>query len=1190
MHEYPMKKIIFFLSVFLFSLSLYGQPWLRYLPATKSQDALTEYQSLKKAFYKYLKEYGPAGEVEGAEEEEEGYLPFVRWMWLVDQRITEDSYIQSSVYWDEILHKEEARKKGELLGSWSFLGPEDPPTDINTGQVIGAGRVDCIAFHPTDSNTFWVGAPTGGLWKTTDGGKSWEPLTDFAAGIGISDIAVHPERPETLFIATGDRDAHDLYSVGVLKTYDGGKTWTQTAMAFDQSRKRNVNRLLMRPDRPNTMIAATDEGIYYITRYGDSYRKVQDGNFKDLEFMPGQSDTVYAATYSYGNATVYRSDDGGQTFKEISTGIKKSEILRIDLAVTPDRPDMVVALCVEKTKNKLYGIYRSLNKGESWTKIFSGSTKNLLGNSPTGDSDDGQGWYDLTLSIAPDNYREMYVGGINMWRSTNGGTTWNLVSWGYPESSNVDAFYIHVDQHISAFHPLTGALYAGNDGGLFRTYDKGESWTDLSDGLEILQIYRIGLSPTKRKMSLMGSQDNSSILWKDTAWNVVIGGDGMECIIDYTDTNTLYASAQYGNIRRSVNGGYSFRGIKPADAGQGAWVTPYVMFPDDHLSLLAGYSEIYRTNNQGNSWEKLTDSLSGGEKYKTLAVSSYDPQFIYAATSSNIWRSEDRGASWVNIKTGLPSSTITGIAISQYDPKKIWVSLSNYNEGVKVYASVNGGASWSNYSEGLPNVPVNCILYQNNSNSALYVGTDLGVYVRDRSMDRWKDFSGFLPNVIVNELEIYYPDSLLRAGTYGRGLWESKLYFPDSLSLYAEFSGDRLQSCLQSNFTFYNRYPGPLDSLIWIFDGRGTPQTIRNRDTVQVSFDTPGKKDVWLAVYYNGAGDTLYRQAYVAAVTYLDVTLTANFKEYYWKGNPAVLRGSGADDYMWIALPGQDTLYGSEITVYPDTTVTYTLYSRQGYCSDTDTIVINVWPNDNIRYALPLQYGENGSFVNFEATVEKNEPAPPAGDCNTDSTWCDEFYTGKDYLAHSVWFYFLAPPGGTVSIDSRGFDNQIAVYDAASPDSLLAGNYTLLAANDDYHGAGENYAAAIVEINGLEEGKKYWVQVDGSGGNKTGTFYLYLYDSPLGIRDIADHPGHRNFVIFPNPNNGTFSLLFDRKLPPGSMMEIFTSDGKMILQKKLPGISEGESFPIPVKLHEKGIYLIRIITHDAVLSEKMIVR
>ncbi len=1181
-----MKRIAtVFLLIFL-SFSIYGQPWLRYLSSTKSGNNVDKYLSLKKAFKTYWNDREP---VHG-----DGYKPFARWEWMVDQRITSTDYIKSQTLWNEILKKEEARKNADALGDWHFIGPENPPTDINTGQIIGAGRIDCIAFHPSDTNTFWIGAPTGGLWKTTDGGKTWTPLTDFLASIGISDIAVDPRHPDTLFIATGDRDAGEIYSAGVLKTYDGGRTWMTTGLNFTQAGSYNVNRLLMRPDKPDTMIAATNNGIYFITDQGMHTSLVKTGNFKDMAFMPGNPDIIYAASYfshSHGDdtASIYRSDDGGLSFHEISEGIKASNIVRIKLAVTPARPSLVLALCADKANGKLYAIYRSMDKGDHWTRLLAGSTKNLLGNAADGSGTDGQGWYDLALAMPPGNYSEIYVGGINIWKTNDGGGSWHLTTWGYPENNNADAPYIHVDQHILAFQPGTHALYAGNDGGLFRSNDKGNTWTNLSDGLEILQIYRIGSSATKRNLVLMGSQDNSSIMWRDTSWNVLIGGDGMECMVDYADTNTLYASSQYGNIARSTNGGQSFKSIKPANAGKGAWVTPYLMFPDDHKSLLAGYAEIYKSNNQGSDWTPLTDKLSINKTFTVLAISSFNPDYIYASTGSNLWRSSDGGQNWANIRNGLPDGTITGLAIARYDPQKIWVTLSNYLKSQKVYVSGDGGNLWHNYSEGLPNIPVNCIVYQNNSNSALYVGTDMGVYFRDKNMSVWKDFGKNLPNVIVNELGIYYPDSLLRAGTYGRGLWESKLYYPRTPSLYAEFSSDKAKSCVQGNFTFYNRYPGKLDSLLWSFGPDGNPPVVKNQDTVQVTFPTKGAKDVSLIVYLNGLSDSLFRTSYVYADTSINIQISTNYINYYWRGHDAVLTAKGADTYTWISTPGQDTLYGKQLSVMPDSDIVYNVYARQGVCRDTDSISIKVWPNDLIKYALPLEYGENGPFINYEASVENNEPQPPAGDCNTDSTWCDEFSTGKDYLAHSVWFVFTGPADGIVSLDTKGFDDQIAVYSSPSADSLLAGNYKLLYANDDYHGADSSYAAAAKELTGLSEGDTYWVQIDGSGGNKEGTFYIYLYGSPLDVPMFVQSEKEKTFVVYPNPNAGAFTLLFKKNMQENSLLKIFSTDGKKVYQRLLPQITAGETISLSLSIRQKGLFFIQITTPDHIYTGRMIV-
>ncbi len=1186
-----MKKIFLFFFLFLLVIqAAKSQPWMRYIKAPGGElTSYEEYLLERNAFEKFrseLKSYAPDEEDEEGENESEEL--FRRWEWLITPRFSTDGEVPSHILWEEIQNKIKSVTIKEVYGDWRSLGPEAPPTRMGSNQRIGTGRIDCIAFHPSDSNTFWVGAPSGGIWKTTDGGKHWRPMGDDLACIGVADIALYPGRPDTLFIATGDRDSKEVYSVGVLRSYDGGEHWQTTGLSFREDEGIVVNRLLIRPDRPDTMIAATSDGIYFMTGLGLNAVKVASGHFKDIEFMPGNPDIVYAATYGYGKAAIYRSTDGGLTWQTSSTGIDTTKLQRIELAVSPARRDAVYAVAAAKEKSGLEGVYVSFNRGGSWTRVLSGSTKNLLGNSPSGSGDDGQGWYDLALTIDPHNANIIYVGGINIWKSSNGGGSWTLMTWGYPEYLTVNAAYIHVDQHILKFQPGTGHLFAGNDGGLYRSRDGAGTFENLSEGLQTLQIYRIGSSATRREMVLMGSQDNSTILWKDTTWNVVIGGDGMECIIDPEDTLVMYASSQYGNIKRSTNGGTSFASIKPQDA-DGGWVTPYILDPGNNQVLYAGYKEIYKSTSRGTSWEKLTDNLSSGRHFTFIRISPLNPRVMYAAADKSLWRSEDGGRTWRGITVGLPSTQkITDLTIHTYDPYRIWVSISGFERGNKVFFSSNGGESWENYSDGLPNLPVNCLLFQEGSNSMVYAGTDLGVYVRDRSMDSWLNFSRNLPNVIVNELEIFYPDSVIRAGTYGRGLWESSLFVPDSQALYAEFTSDKIQTCVGGEVTFYDRYPGEKDSVHWYFLPDGTPEEMTGHDTVVVTFDNSGSKDVALVVYRNGLSDSIYRQKYITVTDTMALIVNRNYKDYYWHGNELVLEASGADHYLWVNSHG-DTVHNPTMSAYPDNDIAYTLYADQGICHDTVRIKVRVYPNDNLRYASELELGENGPFINYETTVEPGEPAPPPGACNTDSTWCDEFGTGEDYLAHSVWFRFTAPSTGTVSIDTKGFDNQIAVYDSPSPDSLLAGHYHLLAANDDYHDAAEHYAAALEEVTGLEPGKTYWLQVDGSGGNLEGTFYIYFYNGPLSVPSPLTNGENGLFRVYPNPTDGNYSLSFNRD-HPGGILKIYSLNGKLVQQTTVPPQQAGNIFTPALALPEAGLYILMLTGDGHVHTCRVMVR
>jgi len=386
------------------------------------------------------------------------------------------------------------------------------------------------------------------------------------------------------------------------------------------------------------------------------------------------------------------------------------------------------------------------------------------------------------------------------------------------------------------------------------------------------------------------------------------------------------------------------------------------------------------SDNQGESWTNITNGITAGQLIKAITIAPSSPDNIYIATSGLIWRTTDGGASWRVIKSNLPSGVITYIAVSQYDPQKIWVSLSNYSSSKdrnKVFTSDNGGLNWINYSKGLPNVPVNCVVYENDSKSALYAGTDLGVYYRNREMDSWVNFNNQLPNVIVNELEIFYPERKIRAATYGRGIWESELYSPETPLLYAEFSTNKYSACVNGMFRFTNHSSANSDSLNWVFDSDASFVLSPSKDTAYVSFSERGEKNISLTAYLNEDSDTLARTAYVSVDTTLKITIHSFAGDYFWKGDTTTLSVSGGDSYVWSPASGLEKTTGAIVKAYPDTDIIYFVNATEGQCESIDSIPITVYPNNLAQFASPLEFGENGPFINFAATVEKNEPHLP---------------------------------------------------------------------------------------------------------------------------------------------------------------------------------------------------------------------
>ncbi len=807
------KLLVCTLLILFFTHTANAQPWAATIKS--SNPTFTEIQT---AFYNYWKDK--------TIEKGKGYKPFKRWEWYWQQRTGIDGKFPPS---DVLLtaakkynQQKIAKKIPSTLGksSWTFMGP-----DSTAGGYRGLGRINCIAFHPTDTNTFWVGTPSGGIWKTTNAGLNWTTNSDNLPVLGVSDIAINPINPAIMYVATGDGESAfslqngygDTKSVGILKSIDGGINWNTTGLNWDFASRSLIRRLIINPINPQILLAATSKGIYRTADAGVSWTMLQSGWFMDIEFKPNNPDFIYAATFDPvgGNAQIFTTTNGGLSWNQVTNFI---DIIRINLAVSQNSPELVDALCVNK-EGGLNGMYTSTNSGTSFTKYYTGNCKkNLLSSEYLGTGCGGQGVYDLAFAINPSNANDIWLGGVNTWQTADGGTNWLLKNvWSQSQTNTVPV--VHADKHFIAFHPLNNNLvYECNDGGVYVTSNAGATWKDLTNGIGISQIYRMGVNQQLSNNIFCGLQDNGTKEANKGKWNDQTGGDGMECIIDYTDGNIKYATYVNGLIYKTTDGGNSWAVIVGnTDAAgtvqePGEWVTPYIMHPTNNKVLLVGKSAVYRTNDGGTSWSKL--GLLPGIRGKIIAMSyaPSDPATIYVATPYQVFKSVNAGGSWTQIKA--TTSRVTYLAVSPADPLRLYVSFSGYTDTTKVNMSADGGVTWSNYSGTLPNVPVNTIVYETGSDEGMYIGTDLGVFYKNASLPDWVPYNTGLPNVVVNELEISYNDRKLWAATFGRGLWKTDL-FPTAITY--SFIGDG-DWTLASNWLNNSIPPNPLISGSIIID------------------------------------------------------------------------------------------------------------------------------------------------------------------------------------------------------------------------------------------------------------------------------------------------------------------------------------------------------------------------------------
>jgi photosystem II stability/assembly factor-like uncharacterized protein len=715
-----------------------------------------DFYTIQKSFEDYWKD-------KNTEEKGKGWKAFKRWEWFWGQRVYPSGNFpnpdQTYLEYKKRTSKEK-KNKTQVVGSWAILGPSS-----NSGGYGGMGRVNVVRELPGNSSVIFAGSAGGGLWETTNGGSSWFTTTDELGSIGITDIVFNPSNSNTMYIATGDGDAADNYSIGVMKSTDGGSTWNTTGLNWSLSNTRRISRLLIHPTDGNTIYAGTSSGIYKTTDGGTSWTLIFNSmSVKDMEFLTSDPNTIIAA-----GSAIYRTTNAGSTWSQITSGLPTSGVYRIALAVTPANSSYVYALMANNTNYGFLGLYRSVDGGVSWTRMS--NSPNILGWNYTGNDTGGQGWYDLCIAASLTNANEIYTGGVNTWKSTNGGANWSIISYWNSQYSPT----IHADQHDLWIAPNSTRMYSGNDGGVYRTTNAGTSWSWLGSGMQITQFYRLGASATNSSLVMTGSQDNGSKLRNGTTWTDVIGGDGMECLINHSNSSVMYGELYYGQIYKSTNTGASFSAINwPSERGSYAgWVAPYVMHPTDGNTLYMGCRNVFKTTNSGTSWSQLTNFTSG--TLSVLHVAPSNANYIYASTGANyLQMTSNGGTSWNQYS--LPVTlTLTYLSIHNTDPLKIWATFSGYSSGYKVYYSTNGGQSWTNVSGTLPNVPVNCIVYQNSYSNRVYVGTDIGVFYRDDNTTDWQDFNTNLPNVVVNELEIHYGTSKIRAATYGRGLWEAEI-------------------------------------------------------------------------------------------------------------------------------------------------------------------------------------------------------------------------------------------------------------------------------------------------------------------------------------------------------------------------------------------------------------------------------
>ncbi|HNW75805.1 MAG TPA: PKD domain-containing protein [Bacteroidales bacterium] len=853
-----------------------------------------------------------------------GWKVFKRWEYWTQFRVAPDGSRPAPDAVSKALKNYKGNRSNN--GNWVSLGPSVIPYPGPAGYE-GIGRINVVAFHPTDQNKLYIGAPSGGFWRSNDHGVTWTTTTDSLATLGVSAIVVDFSNASKILIGTGDRDAGDAPGLGVFKSLNGGSTWTASNTGMGNQ---TVGKIIQDPTNAQIYLAATSGGVYRSVDGGSSWSLSKSGNFKDICFKPGDHTIVYAAY----NANFWRSSDNGTTFTQITSGLTSGQ--RGTIAVTPANPNYVYFL-QSNSSSGYQGLYRSTDAGLNFTARS--TSPNILDWSCTGTGSGGQGWYDLSIAVDPTNAEVVYVGGINIFKSSNGGATWAINAHWYGGCS-VPA--VHADIHYLTYSPLSGKLYSCNDGGIYWTSNGGTAWNDITVGLTIGQIYKLGQSQTVKQQVINGHQDNGTYTLYPTGWEATGGGDGMECAIDFQNSSYMYHTLYYGDIFRTINngsetqiGGSGVGGITES----GAWVTPFILSKSDPKVMFAGYNNIWRcldVKASSPTWTKISDNLgnSNSQNLLDLEQSPANTQILYASRYDNKFFRTDNAlgstVTWTDLTSLLPTSgKPADIAAHPTDQNIVYIVMGN-----GVYKSINKGQTWTNITGTLPAVSKNAIVYYKNGNpEALYVGSDAGVYYQDQTTGGWILYNTGLPlNAIISELEIYYDNDstsqdVIRAATYGRGLWSSDLYTPYS----ADFTADSTTICAGQNVDFTDLSTGAPTAWAWTFPG-GTPSSSSVQHPQNIVYNTPGTYNVSLTTSYNLTNVSVTKNNYITVNPVPaspeqpsgDTLLCMNSSNKTY----TTVAVSGASSYTWNLVPDSaGVMTPSDNSVMINWSDTYTGYA-----------------------------------------------------------------------------------------------------------------------------------------------------------------------------------------------------------------------------------------------------------------------
>lgn len=739
----------------------------------------------------------------------------------------------------------------------------DLPWTVRGPANIGA-RINAVAVDPTQEDIMYAGFAVGGLYKTTNGGQDWIPVFDDQPFLAIGAIAIDPQNTNVVYAGTGDPNisAYPFLGNGIYKSSDGGATWQHLGL----TNQRIVSRIAVHPANSQIIYAAcmglpfernNDRGLYKSVDGGQSWQQIlfvsNQSGVIDLVMDPTQPDVLYAASWdrirnnsesmvSGPNARIFKTTNGGESWIQLTNGLPTGNMGRIGLAISPSQPNIVYAQYVG-TNSQVFNVFRTTDSGASWQPTMPQDQVNDILPGVLG----GFGWYFGKIRVNPNDPNDVFLLGVDLWRSPDGGASWLEASPPWWEYS------VHADKHDLQFTP-SGVILLATDGGLYKSSDNTQSWSDI-ERIPTNQVYRVAYNPHEPGWCYGGLQDNGCAGGPDltTDWLRIYGGDGFQMVFHPENPLIVYAESQNGNIGVSTDGGNSWNegdtGIDDGDRTH--WDSPYFISSHDPNVMYTGTYRVYKNLDSANpNWfpisEDLTDGIVFSPNFHTITTITESPRvqgLLYVGTTDgNVWRTDDDGAGWTPIYANLPNRYVTNVEASPSFENTVYVSHSGYKDNdftPRIHRSDDRGNTWASISANLPNLAVNDLLVlPGHQDTVLFAATDGGIYGTKNGGQAWARLGNNMPMVPVFHLTWNETHNELIAGTHGRSIMsyplDSLFVIPDTVVTSTETIGAYAANKLSV-------HPSPASHSA-VVSWENTQQAC---------------KQIWV---YNAAGEIVYRQ------------------------------------------------------------------------------------------------------------------------------------------------------------------------------------------------------------------------------------------------------------------------------------------------------------------------------------------